>query len=234
MTQRRFKIKKYDFNKNSYLYKFRQEVTKSTYKIKDESMMIEKIKIKDFLNDNASTNTDHMMSTTSMPLIEHKSPNRKWTNTSGSELGFFKTGAGVKNSLNRKPSFINSFQLQNILKKTKTQAHNNRQSVLWEKSPNTSQIENKPVEAKTNYRVKTYKIKFIPDWYQKNGIVPKNFQELGGKDIEIQSAIVNDEIKIFLDNMNYYRTHYLHSTKVSLYVIHRPTSCLKILVSVHR
>jgi hypothetical protein len=72
---------------------------------------------------------------------------------------------------------------------------------------------NKPMEV-SNYRVKSYKVKFEPDWYTRNGIIPKNFKDLAGKDIEIQCNIISDEIKIFTDNMSYYRTHYLHDSRV--------------------
>jgi hypothetical protein len=183
-------------------------------KIQDDSNHLEKLKLKAMFGEDTPNS---ILSKIKVYPFSNKSYARRslLQSQSHTHSDFFKTqvNGSVSFGTSRKASFnINPNHLFN-----KTRFADKRQSVLWDKEQKLPQVladnNNKPMEV-SNYRVKSYKVKFEPDWYTRNGIIPKNFKDLAGKDIEIQCNIISDEIKIFTDNMSYYRTHYLHDSRV--------------------
>jgi hypothetical protein len=206
---------KTQLNKNSFLSKMREQITKSSSKIQDESNLLEKIKFKEIFGEDAPTGMLNKIKFN--PFGKGVFINDNLSNT---QTEIFKTNIQVTS---RKPSFVMSASQLQFFNKPKNY-NDNRHSVLWEKSANVTVYEKQQDTSK--YRIKTYKVKYDSHWYIKNGIIPNSFNELAKKDLDIQSAIISDEIKISLDNMNYYRTHYLHNSKVRDGLIDRLISCL--------
>jgi hypothetical protein len=196
---------KTQLNKNSYLSKMREQISKSSSRIHDDSNFLELMKFKEIFGKDAPTNMLHKIKFN--PFGKGVFINDNHSNTNSD---IFKTQIKITT---RKPSFVMSTSQLHFFTKPK-QSDNRQQSVLWSKSANVTVYE-KPNQMGKN-RIKTYKVKSDPNWYIKNGIIPNNFNELANKDLEIQSAIISDEVKISLDNMNYYRTHYLHNSKVNI------------------
>jgi hypothetical protein len=63
-------------------------------------------------------------------------------------------------------------------------------------------------------RKKTYKIQYKPDWYERIGIPEPNYHPRLVSELEFQSGLVSDEIKLLLENFNYFKMNYLHSPKM--------------------
>jgi len=52
-------------------------------------------------------------------------------------------------------------------------------------------------------RLKTFKVKFIKNWYTKNGFTEPNIKVV--KDDDFQSGVITDEIKVILDGINHFK-----------------------------
>ena len=62
-------------------------------------------------------------------------------------------------------------------------------------------------------RVKTYEVKEDTEWFTKNKIIPLT-NKLLVNDLEVQAALISDELNIILDNLKVYRNNYLESGTV--------------------
>jgi hypothetical protein len=60
------------------------------------------------------------------------------------------------------------------------------------------------------YRTKTYSVKYIKKWNEKNKIPIIE----GIDNIDFQSNMIIDQIKILLDNMSFFKLHYLQGKDV--------------------
>lgn len=65
-------------------------------------------------------------------------------------------------------------------------------------------------KAKPKFRIKTYKIKYVNNWNEKNQIPTSDVT----KNLDFQSNIIIDLIKVLLDNMNFFKLHYIQGKEV--------------------
>jgi nucleoside-triphosphatase THEP1 len=65
--------------------------------------------------------------------------------------------------------------------------------------------------AKVN-RTKTYKVKLINKWNEKNKIPIID----GISNLDFQSNMIIDQIKVLLDNMSFFKLHYLQGKDVKI------------------
>ena len=63
-------------------------------------------------------------------------------------------------------------------------------------------------------RIKTFKVKFINNWFGKNGFSEPSAKL--GLNFEFQTGVIRDQIKVILDSLHYFRTSYLNSKETSL------------------
>lgn len=78
---------------------------------------------------------------------------------------------------------------------------------------NVGNYTNYPMSFNQNlYRTKTYKIKFVKKWNEKNKIPIID----GITNLDFQSNIIVDQIKVLLDNMSYFKLHYLQGKDVNM------------------
>lgn len=59
-------------------------------------------------------------------------------------------------------------------------------------------------------RTKTYKVKYVKKWNEKNKIPIID----GITNLDFQSNIIIDQIKVLLDNMSFFKLHYLQGKDV--------------------
>lgn len=64
------------------------------------------------------------------------------------------------------------------------------------------------------HRIKTYKVELINNWYEKNQIPNSNFDRYIVKNLEFQSNNIIDQMKVLLDNVNYFKIQYLLGKQV--------------------
>lgn len=60
-------------------------------------------------------------------------------------------------------------------------------------------------------RIKTYKVKFIKKWNERNKIPVID----GITNLDFQTNIIIDQIKVLLDNMSFFKLHYLQGKDVN-------------------
>jgi len=65
-------------------------------------------------------------------------------------------------------------------------------------------------------RKKTFKVKYLVNWYEKTGYTPYKMTEETCNNIEFQSNIVSDEMKILLENLQYYKMMFLNGNEVRM------------------
>jgi len=66
--------------------------------------------------------------------------------------------------------------------------------------------------SKLIFRTKTYKVKYIKKWNEKNKIPIIE----GIENLDFQSNMITDQIKVLLDNMSFFKLHYLQGKDVKL------------------
>ena len=64
------------------------------------------------------------------------------------------------------------------------------------------------------HRIKTYKVELINNWHEKNQIPNSNFDRYIVKNLEFQSNNIIDQMKVLLDNVNYFKIQYLLGKQV--------------------
>lgn len=79
-------------------------------------------------------------------------------------------------------------------------------------SPNLSRKEVSVIIKK--YRIKDYKVDTNPEWYEKNGFPIQKFNKEVINDIDYQSSLIIDEIKVLLDNIQHYKISQLQDREV--------------------
>jgi len=75
---------------------------------------------------------------------------------------------------------------------------------------------NAHLNKKAYVRVKTYNVKYIKKWFEKNSLPSQSNNNLKYANIDFQSNNIIDQIKVLLDNMNYFKLQYLQGKEVKL------------------
>jgi hypothetical protein len=65
------------------------------------------------------------------------------------------------------------------------------------------------------YRVKTYNIRYIKKWFEKNNIPTLANSQQKQASLDFQSNNIIDQIKVLLDNMNFFKLQYLQGKEVN-------------------
>jgi len=65
------------------------------------------------------------------------------------------------------------------------------------------------------YRVKTYNIRYIKKWFEKNNIPTLANSQQKHASMDFQSNNIIDQIKVLLDNMNFFKLQYLQGKEVN-------------------
>lgn len=65
-----------------------------------------------------------------------------------------------------------------------------------------------------SYRVKTYNVRYIKKWFEKNNIPTLANNQQKYANMDFQSNNIIDQIKVLLDNMNYFKLQYLQGKEV--------------------
>lgn len=72
-------------------------------------------------------------------------------------------------------------------------------------------IVNKPQPV---FRIKTYNVRYIKKWFEKNNIPTLANSQQKYANMDFQSNNIIDQIKVLLDNMNYFKLQYLQGKEV--------------------
>jgi hypothetical protein len=113
----------------------------------------------------------------------------------------FKTGIEVE----KKGSYTSQFSKGGVIKSFPSIRPQIGLSNQWNDSPIKKEEVNEEY-----FRRKTYSVKYIRNWYEKNNLIPHKLIPRLTNNIEFQSNILIDEIKVLLDNIQHYRTKYLN------------------------
>ena len=65
-----------------------------------------------------------------------------------------------------------------------------------------------------SYRNKTYSVRFIKNWFEKNKIPVQTLNNQSANNVDFQSNNIIDQIKVLLDNVNFYKLHYMQGKEV--------------------
>lgn len=68
------------------------------------------------------------------------------------------------------------------------------------------------------YRKKSYKVGFIVNWYDKNQIPAQNFTANTINNLDFQSNIIINQLKILFDSVNQYKMQYLQGKNVKKFL----------------
>ena len=108
----------------------------------------------------------------------------------------------------RHPSTVKNTQKSEIVpiikKQVESQLNTDDVSSIKNKS-------NEKVEVKEYSRLKSYKVEPIKNWHEKHGIPMQNFSPFLLDSVEHQSSLVIDEIKVLLDNIQYFKLNFVNS-----------------------
>jgi hypothetical protein len=118
----------------------------------------------------------------------------------------FKTATGDMEK-NIKISLTSHFTRGGAVKSNHNIRHQFALSNPWADSPNKKHDD---IVIDEYYRRKSYNVEFIRNWYEKNNLIPHNLIPRLTNNIEFQSNILIDEIKVLLDNIQHYRTKFLN------------------------
>ncbi len=124
-----------------------------------------------------------------------------------------KTGTRIsvnKSSGNKKFSYTESNNINNPNSKHTEQNRNSNILTLLEMnmSGNKSKSNTTPTVQET-YRKSHFNVAYMASWYDKTGLPTPSFSPFLLKTVDYQSSIVNDEIKVLMDNLQYLKTNYL-------------------------
>ena len=64
------------------------------------------------------------------------------------------------------------------------------------------------------YRIKSYNVRYIKKWFEKNNIPTLANSQQKYANMDFQSNNIIDQIKVLLDNMNYFKLQYLQGKEV--------------------
>lgn len=68
------------------------------------------------------------------------------------------------------------------------------------------------------YRIKTYNVRYIKKWFEKNNIPTLSNSQQKYANMDFQSNNIIDQIKVLLDNMNYFKLQYLQGKEVIIFI----------------
>lgn len=136
-------------------------------------------------------------------------------NTQNSKFGFISKKTFQGNTM-YKPEEAKFYKTESF-KNTKPTFNENTNNIDNNANVNSKDIEklnlvNKPQAP--GFRTKTYNVKLIKRWFEKNNIpVPAQNSEKYSI-IDFQSNNITDQIKVLLDNLNYFKLQYLQGKDV--------------------